>query len=968
MSSPFEVFLEPEARRINAARLTHLSTLGLDLERKRVLEVCAGIGLHAEFFEQRGCEVLCTDGAPANVAEMLRRWPRRRLGVIDLDQTIDLRALGMFDVVFCYGGLYHLRDPDGALARLASVCSGIILLETIVSRGHYTELHPVCEPSAANQAVSGIGCRPTRPWVMAALRRHFGYAYTTIDQPDYPDFVTDWSLISHHGNLRAVFVGSRSALSAPGITELLPIRHRNALPRPLGRRATRVWLDVGAHRGEHSRLAARQDPGLTVHAFEPLPTLYEGLVSLPNYHVYPMAVAERDGMAAFRINRFDAASSLLAIDEAVRDTWSDGHLLHEERVIEVPTTRLDSFLQRYNIQHVEFLKIDAQGADFAVLRSAGDRLADIDRIQLEVAITLRQLYAGAADRATILAYMVGQGFELVETEVQSSGQEENLTFERVGTRTTADGTSAATLGAENDIASGLYRFADALTAHGEVRDEGGCLVLLTDPRQWAYTVVIPVGAPAQDDENGRFRVDLAVKVESGAVQVGVLDREENDFTSSAVVGTSDAWQAVTLITSPLNKAGPLIIRNAYHGGTSTATCRMIAVTQIPELPLEKVQGSGASLEEIAFLADQLRAATLGLIAAPASVVAGTVAATVRDAVLQLRRPLATGGIALIDASATAIGAVFAGLTTAELQKLAKDFSRLRPLAPFPGWRYDLFLETDELLTLMRYGIWLALSKRPEAEPVVLPWHGGTRLAIHFGNDLSLAIFVHGCLEPNEFAFVDTVLRPGMTVIDAGANEGAYTAFFAGRVRGNEGRVLAIEPSPRELVRLENNIGLNGADRVQVVPAALAEQEGEATLLLAEDHHAGQNTLGGIIYPGVSQAGRVIVPATTLDVLATTHRLDRVDIVKLDVEGAEIRALSGGTGLLERFKPLLLMEASDASLRWQGGSVRKLLDVLKDAGYLPFCFDTATGLPVLLQDDAAISDNLIAVHADRRFGL
>ena len=123
-------------------------------------------------------------------------------------------------------------------------------------------------------------------------------------------------------------------------------------------------------------------------------------------------------------------------------------------------------------------------------------------------------------------------------------------------------------------------------------------------------------------------------------------------------------------------------------------------------------------EEIAFLADQLRAATLGLIAAPASLVAGTVAATVRDAVLQLRRPLATGGVALIDASATAIGAVFAGLTTAELQKLAKDFSRLRPLAPFPGWRYNSFLETDELLTLMRYGIWLALSKRPEAEPVV----------------------------------------------------------------------------------------------------------------------------------------------------------------------------------------------------------------------------------------------------------
>src|SRR5579859_1357800 len=135
MNAPFDVFLEPEAQRINVARLEHLASLGLDLDRKSVLEVGAGIGLHTAFFEQRGCDVLSTDGAPPNVAEMLRRWPHRRLGLLDLDQPTDLRGLGTFDVVYCYGTLYHLRDPDGALARLAAVCSGVILLETVVSRG-----------------------------------------------------------------------------------------------------------------------------------------------------------------------------------------------------------------------------------------------------------------------------------------------------------------------------------------------------------------------------------------------------------------------------------------------------------------------------------------------------------------------------------------------------------------------------------------------------------------------------------------------------------------------------------------------------------------------------------------------------------------------------------------------------------------------------------------------------------------
>jgi FkbM family methyltransferase len=207
----------------------------------------------------------------------------------------------------------------------------------------------------------------------------------------------------------------------------------------------------------------------------------------------------------------------------------------------------------------------------------------------------------------------------------------------------------------------------------------------------------------------------------------------------------------------------------------------------------------------------------------------------------------------------------------------------------------------------------------------------------------------------------------MVVIDGGANEGVYTTFFATRV-GPEGCVLAVEPSPRDLAKLQANVVLNDTDWVRMVPAALAEQEGEATLLVAGDDHAGQNTLGDIIYPGVSQVGRVQVPATTLDALATSYRLDRLDIVKLDVEGAEIRALSGGSGLLQRFKPLLLLEASDASLRRQGGTLGGLLALLTDTGYVPFCFHPTTGLPVRLQDGMIASDNIIAVHADNDFGL
>jgi hypothetical protein len=88
------------------------------------------------------------------------------------------------------------------------------------------------------------------------------------------------------------------------------------------------------------------------------------------------------------------------MDETTRLAWKNGHRLHEERAIHAPTVRLDGFMQRDRIEWADLLKISAQSGDLAVLHSAGDRLADIGRIQLEVTVTPTQLYVGAADKAT----------------------------------------------------------------------------------------------------------------------------------------------------------------------------------------------------------------------------------------------------------------------------------------------------------------------------------------------------------------------------------------------------------------------------------------------------------------------------------------------------------------------------------------------------------------------------------------
>jgi FkbM family methyltransferase len=151
---------------------------------------------------------------------------------------------------------------------------------------------------------------------------------------------------------------------------------------------------------------------------------------LRNFVMVPMAVAPHDGTAEFKLSAFDASSSLLDMDQSVAAKWigTKGQLDVVDRFT-VPTIRLDTFMNRMGIQHVHFLKVDAQGADLDVIRSAGDRLADIDRITLEVT-KAEQLYQGAADPATVIAFMTEHGFKLVERNEQTFGQEENLTFER----------------------------------------------------------------------------------------------------------------------------------------------------------------------------------------------------------------------------------------------------------------------------------------------------------------------------------------------------------------------------------------------------------------------------------------------------------------------------------------------------------------------------------------------------------
>jgi SAM-dependent methyltransferase len=224
---PFSGFLEPNALAINEARLNHLASLHLPVEGKSVLEVGAGIGLLTKFFEARGCSVLSTDARKENLAEIKRRNPQRRLARLDLERPADVARFGHFDIVFCYGTLYHVAAPEPALEALGRI-SDMILLETCLSAGDGEFVATVDEFHTPTQAYSGLGSRPSRAWVLSRLNRFWGHGYIATTQPSHPDFPLDWTRPPAMPNLRAIFVGSRTPLANPLLSTEIPSLHSAA--------------------------------------------------------------------------------------------------------------------------------------------------------------------------------------------------------------------------------------------------------------------------------------------------------------------------------------------------------------------------------------------------------------------------------------------------------------------------------------------------------------------------------------------------------------------------------------------------------------------------------------------------------------------------------------------------------------------------------------------------------------------
>ncbi len=222
------------------------------------------------------------------------------------------------------------------------------------------------------------------------------------------------------------------------------------------------------------------------------------------------------------------------------------------------------------------------------------------------------------------------------------------------------------------------------------------------------------------------------------------------------------------------------------------------------------------------------------------------------------------------------------------------------------------------------------------------WPGG--FALHRNGDLVYvphpldargrhALLHSPAVHPAVLAFVPR----GGVAIDVGANLGEWTVPLA-RAVGPTGKVLAIEPAPRAAAALGRTLAANALAQVEIIACALGDHDGAALFAVPDVTSARIDT--GTAHLGPAAPGHEVVGVAVrrLDALVAERRLDRLNLVKIDVEGHERPVLDGAAAILARFRPVLVLETGhegdgdrQAIGDQLGGLGYRLIGILLDFG-------------------------------------
>jgi len=201
---------------------------------------------------------------------------------------------------------------------------------------------------------------------------------------------------------------------------------------------------------------------------------------------------------------------------------------------------------------------------------------------------------------------------------------------------------------------------------------------------------------------------------------------------------------------------------------------------------------------------------------------------------------------------------------------------------------------------------------------------GLKYELDLSQLIDARIYYEGEFEPETSSLFRRLVKPGMIVFDIGANIGAHALPLA-KLVGTSGHVYMFEPTDWALKKLRKNLSLNSElSHVTVERTVLSDQD------ISGQQYSIRSQWQADGVEGVEEKG--MIDHLTLDTYCASHEIERVDFIKLDVDGFETRILRGGVKMLESQRPTLIVEMSDYWQQQAGDSAEAMIGILDSIGY------------------------------------
>jgi FkbM family methyltransferase len=205
-----------------------------------------------------------------------------------------------------------------------------------------------------------------------------------------------------------------------------------------------------------------------------------------------------------------------------------------------------------------------------------------------------------------------------------------------------------------------------------------------------------------------------------------------------------------------------------------------------------------------------------------------------------------------------------------------------------------------------------------------------REGVKYRLDISNVVdhYVYFGFEPFYYSKVEEAISKAKVILDIGANIGVSFSWFS--VRNPRASIIGFEPHPETIKRANEQISLNGFTNVELLQIGLGNTDSSLTMYEVEDHNPGMNRIS---FEKLDRPS-TIIPVRRLDDVLMEKKIDKVDFIKMDVEGFEYFVLEGAVETLKKF-PVLFIEVDDRYLKQNGQSASRLVALLEQGGYNSF---------------------------------